>query len=66
MKNSDKKYHRICIFLNDEEKEKLYQVVYKEKTSPARIFRKALMSYIEKSIAEGTKVIEENGEPMIL
>jgi hypothetical protein len=52
MKNSDKKYkyHRICIFLNDDEMENLYQVVYKEKSIPSKIFRKALMEYIEKSL----------------
>jgi len=66
MKNSDKKYHRVCIFLNDEEFEKLYLAVYKEKTTPAKIFRKALMSYIEKSFYNGVTEIKESDEPIVL
>jgi len=66
MKDSGKKYHRICLFLNDEEMEKLYSVVYKEKTIPSKIFRKALMGYIEKSLSEGANIVEEDNEPIIL
>ena len=65
MKSSNKK-HRICLFLDDEEMEKLYSVVYKEKTIPSRIFRKALMGYIEKSLSEGASIMEEDKEPIIL
>jgi len=55
-----KKLHKICIWLNDEENEKVYRVVYKEKTIPSKIFRKALMDYVEKNL------LEENKEPIIL
>jgi len=55
-----KKAHKICIWLDDEEKEKIYKVVYKEKEIPSKIFRKALMSYVEKSL------VEEDEEPIIL
>lgn len=55
-----KKIHKICIWLDDEEKEKVYRVVYKEKEIPSKIFRKALMEYVEKSL------LEENEEPIIL
>jgi len=54
------KLHKICIWLDDEEKEKVYKVVYKEKTIPSKIFRKALMNYVEKSL------LEEDEEPIIL
>jgi len=54
-----KKAHKICIWLDDEEKEKVYRVVYKEKEIPSKIFRKALMSYVEKSL------LEEDKEPII-
>jgi len=50
-----KKVHKICIWLDDEEKEKVYKVVYKEKTIPSKIFRKALMDYVEKSLLEKDK-----------
>jgi len=53
------KLHKICIWLDDEEKEKVYKVVYKEKEIPSKIFRKALMGYIEKSLLE-------DEEPIIL
>jgi predicted transcriptional regulator len=55
-----KKVHKICIWLDDEEKEKVYKVVYKEKTIPSKIFRKALMDYVEKSL------LKEDKEPIIL
>jgi len=55
-----KKVHKICIWLDDEENEKVYKVVYKEKTIPSKIFRKALMDYVEKSL------LEEDEEPIIL
>jgi len=68
MKNSERKYHRVCIFLNDVEKDKLYLAVYKEKTSPAKIFRKALMSYVDKILSDGVSVVDvkEDDEPIIL
>jgi len=55
----EKKLHRVCVFLNDEEFQALYKVVYKEKTIPSKVLRKALMGYIEKSL------LEENEEPII-
>jgi len=54
------KLHKICIWLDDEENEKVYKVVYKEKTIPSKIFRKALMDYVEKSL------LKEDEEPVIL
>jgi len=59
----EKRYHRVCIFLTDQEMEDLYEVVYREKTIPSKIFRKALMSYIDKSLHR--YVEEENEEPII-
>jgi hypothetical protein len=50
-----KKEYRICIWLDNEEKEKIYRVVYKEKEIPSKIFRKALMGYVEKILAEEDK-----------
>jgi len=53
------KYYRVCIFLNEEEKEKLFLAMYKERTTPAKFLRKALVSYIEKSLCSGTSVVDE-------
>jgi len=52
-----KKLHKICIWLDDEENEKVYKVVYKEKTIPSKIFRKALMDYVEKNLLEDKEPI---------
>jgi len=60
-----KKYHRVCIFLTDEEMDKLFDVVYKERAVPAKIFRKALMSYIEKSLS-GSDVKREEDEEVYI
>jgi len=60
MKGDEKKLNKVCIYLNDKDMEKLYKVVYKEKTMPAKVLRKALMGYIEKSL------LEEDEEPIIL
>jgi hypothetical protein len=49
------KLHKISIWLDNEEREKVYKVVYKEKTIPSKIFRKALMDYVEKSLLEEDK-----------
>jgi len=54
-----KKEHKICIWLDDEEREMVYRVVYKKKEIPSKIFRKALMEYVEKSL------LEEDKEPII-
>jgi len=61
------RYYRICIFLNEEEKDKLFEVMYKEKTTPAKLFRKALMSYIDNILNDGVGVadVKENEEPII-
>jgi hypothetical protein len=61
----EKRYHRVCIFLTDQEMEDLYEVVYKEKTIPSKIFRKALMSYIDKSLHRYVEEKEENEEPIV-
>jgi len=58
-KDKEKKLHRVCVFLNDEEFEALYKVIYKEKTIPSKILHKALEMYIEKSL------LEEEEEPLI-
>jgi len=63
--SKEKRYHRVCIFLTDQEMEDLYEVVYKEKTIPSKIFRKALMSYIDKSLRSYAEEKEENEEPII-
>jgi hypothetical protein len=60
------KYYRVCIFLNEEEKEKLFLAMYKERTTPAKFLRKALMSYIEKSLCNGVNETKEDNEPIIL
>jgi len=59
------KVHKICIWLDDEEMEKVYLAVYKEKTIPSKVFRKALMSYVDKILSEGANV-EEDNEPIIV
>jgi hypothetical protein len=48
----ERRYNRICIFLTDEETQKLYDVMYKEKLMPAKILRKALMKYIDEVLSE--------------
>jgi hypothetical protein len=48
----EKKYNRICLFLTEEETQKLYDVMYKEKLMPAKILRKALMKYIDEVLSE--------------
>jgi hypothetical protein len=50
--SKERKYNRICIFLTDEETQKLYDVMYKEKLMPAKILRKALMKYIDEVLNE--------------
>jgi len=61
------RYYRICIFLNKEEKDKLFDAMYKEKTTPAKLFRKALMSYIDNILngTVGVADVKENEEPII-
>jgi len=59
VKEQEKKLHRVCVFLNDEEFEALYKVIYKEKTIPSKVLHKALGMYIEKSLLE-------DEEPIIL
>jgi len=60
-KDKERKYNRVCIFLTEEETQKLYEVMYKERLMPAKILRKALMEYIDKALNE-----EEDKEPIIL
>jgi len=57
----EKRYNRICIFLTEEETQRLYDVMYKEKLMPAKILRKALMEYIDKVLNE-----QKDEEPIIL
>ena len=61
------RYYRICIFLNEEEKEKLFLAMYKDRTTPAKLFRKALMSHIDKILSDGFAVAgaKEDEEPII-
>jgi len=55
-----KKYYRVCIFLNEEEKEKLFLAMYKERTTPAKFLRKALMTHIEKALCNSVTEIKES------
>jgi len=48
----ERKYNRICIFLTEEETQRLYDVMYKEKLMPAKILRKALQKYIDEVLSE--------------
>jgi len=61
-----KKYYRVCIFLNEEEKEKLFLAMYNERTTPAKFFRKALMDYIDRSLRSGVTEIKGDEESVIL
>jgi metal-responsive CopG/Arc/MetJ family transcriptional regulator len=61
--------HRISIFLDDEEMQRVYNAVAKEKMIPSRLVRKALMSYLDKFEADeenfekyGTEDVEESKE----
>jgi hypothetical protein len=54
-KDKGKKYNRICLFLTEEETQKLYEVMYKERLMPAKILRKALMEYIDRALSEEEK-----------
>jgi flagellar motor switch protein FliG len=68
------KQHRITIFLDDDEIQRLYNAVAKEKMIPSRLVRKVLMDYLDRLNAtewefEGSKqedVIVEYKEPLIL
>jgi len=59
-KDKENKYNRICIFLTEDETQRLYDVMYKEKLMPAKILRKALMKYIDEVLNE-----KREEEPMI-
>jgi flagellar motor switch protein FliG len=66
--------HRISIFLDDEEMQRVYNAVAKEKMIPSRLVRKVLMDYLDKLNAtewefEGSKqedVVVGDKEPLIL
>jgi len=67
------KQHRISIFLDDEEMQRVYNAVAKEKMIPSRLVRKALMDYLDKLEAEGNfekprleDVVVEDKEAIIL
>jgi hypothetical protein len=61
------KVHKICIWLDDEEMEKVYLAVYKEKSIPSKIFRKALMSYVDRILNDASvEYAKEDEEPIIL
>jgi len=68
------KQHRISIFLDDEEMQRVYNAVAKEKMIPSRLVRKALMEHLNKLESEGwvfedskqEDVVVEDKEPMIL
>jgi len=65
------KQHRITIFLDDEEMQRVYNAVAKEKMIPSRLLRKALLEYLKKLEDENLneksreEVIEDD-EPIIL
>jgi len=69
-----KKLHRLTIFLDDEEMQRVYNAVAKEKMIPSRLLRKALMEHLDKLESEGwvfedskqEDVVVEDKEPMIL
>ena len=42
------KQHRISIFLDDEEMQRVYNAVAKEKMIPSRLLRKVLMDYLDR------------------
>jgi len=54
------KQHRITIFLDDDEIQRLYNAVAKEKMIPSRLVRKVLMDYLNKLEAEE----EDFGKPI--
>ena len=62
------KVYKICIWLDDEEMEKVYLAVYKEKAIPSKIFRKALMSYVDEILNDNVSVeyAKEDEEPIVL
>ena len=60
------RYYRICIFLNEEEKERLFLAMYKDKATPAQLFRRALTSYIDKVLSGDTAIEVEDKEAIIL
>jgi metal-responsive CopG/Arc/MetJ family transcriptional regulator len=66
------KQHRITIFLDDDEIQRLYNAVAKEKMIPSRLLRKALIEYLKKledvNLTEKSKEEEilEDEEPIIL
>jgi flagellar motor switch protein FliG len=68
------KQHRITIFLDDDEIQRLYNAVAREKMIPSRLVRKVLMDYLDKLDAtewefEGSKqedTVVEDKEPLIL
>jgi len=65
------KQHRITIFLDDEDMQRVYNAVAKEKMIPSRLLRKALLEYLKKLEDENLneksreEVIEDD-EPIIL
>ena len=69
-----KKLHRLTIFLDDEEMQRVYNAVAKEKMIPSRLLRKALMEHLDKLESEGwvfedskqEDVVVEDKEPLIL
>jgi hypothetical protein len=47
------KQHRITIFLDDKEMQRVYNAVAKEKMIPSRLVRKALLEHLERLESEG-------------
>ena len=59
------KHHRVTIFLDDEEVQRLYNAVAKEKMIPSRLVRKVLMDYLDKLETEenfGKPILEDVAE----
>jgi|GEM_PF-3563682 hypothetical protein len=66
------KQHRITIFLDDKEMQRVYNAVAKEKMIPSRLLRKVLMNYLDKLETENFEkpkpedVVVEDKEAVIL
>ena len=64
------KQHRITIFLDDEDMQRVYNAVAREKMIPSRLLRKALMEYLERledeNLNEKSREEVEDEEPILL
>lgn len=60
------KQHRISIFLDDKEMQRVYNAVAKEKMIPSRLVRKALMEHLERLESEGWVFEDSKQEDMVV